>query len=73
MVTRINPTSPANSPGDSPDVTATAKKLAAELDTAIAELSNLKLQNLEPQIGKVAQLLTNLSLVAKQALQAAGR
>ncbi len=73
MVTRINPTGPTNSPGDSPDVTATAKKLAAELDVTMAELSNLDLKSLEPKLAKVAQLFTNLSAVAKQALQAAGK
>ncbi len=73
MVTRINPTGSANPPGDSPDVTATAKKFAAELDMATAELSNLDLKTLEPKLDKVAQLFSNLSLVAKQALQAAGK
>ncbi len=73
MVTRINPTGPANPPGDSPDVTATAKKLAAELDMAMAELSNLDLKTLDPKLGKVAQLIENLSTTAKQALQAAGK
>jgi hypothetical protein len=73
MVTRINPTGPANPPGDSPDVTATAKKLAAELDMAMAELSNLDLKTLEPKLIKVAQVFTNLDEVAKQALQAAGK
>ncbi len=73
MVTRIGPTSPANPPGDTPDVTATAKKLAAELDMTMAELSNLDLKTLEPKLDKVAQLLTSLSTTAKQALQAAGR
>jgi hypothetical protein len=69
----IGPSGPSNPPGDTPDVTATAKVLAAELDTAIAELSNLKLQNLEPQVGKMAQLFTDLSAHAQKALQAAGR
>ena len=73
MVTRINPTGPANPPGDTPDVAATAKKLAAELDMTMAELSNLDLKTLEPKLNHVAQLLTNLSATAKQALQAAGR
>lgn len=73
MITRIDPTSPANPPGDSPDVTATAKKFAAELNMTMAELSNLDLKTLEPKLGKVAQLLIDLSTVAKQALQAAGR
>ena len=73
MITRIDPTGPANPPGDSPDVTATAKKFAAELDTAMAELSHLDLKTLDPKLDKVAQLLINLSLVAKQALQAAGK
>jgi hypothetical protein len=39
----------------------------------MAELSNLDLKTLEPKLGKVAQLLIDLSTVAKQALQAAGR
>ena len=69
----IGPSGPSNSPGDTPDVTATAKSLAAELDIAIAELSNLKLQNLEPQIGKIAQLFIDLSSNARKALQTAGR
>lgn len=73
MITRINPTGSVNPPGDSPDVTATAKRLAAELDRTMAELTNLDLKNLEPKLGKVAQLLTSLSEVAKQALQAAGK
>ncbi len=73
MVTRINPTSPSNSPGDSPDVTATAKSFGAELDTATAVLSNLDLKTLEPKLDQVAQLISSLSAAAQKALQAAGR
>ena len=73
MVTRIGPTSPANPPGDTPDVTATAKKLATELNTATAELLNLDPKNLVPQLDKVAHLFISLSTTAKEALQAAGR
>ena len=73
MVTRINPTSPSNPPGDSPDVTSTAKSFAAELDRASAELSNLDLKTLEPKLDQVAHLFTNLSATAQKALQAAGR
>ena len=73
METRINPTGPSNPPGDSPDVTATAKAFAAELDRASAELSNLDLKTLEPKLDQVAHLFTNLSASAQKALQAAGR
>lgn len=73
MITRIDPTGPATPPGDSRDVTATAKKFAAELDSAMAELSNLDLKTFEPKLDKVAHLITNLSAAAKQALQAAGK
>jgi hypothetical protein len=73
MVTRINPTGPANPPGDTPDVTAAARLLATELDSASAELSNLDLKSLEPKLDKVAQLFTHLSSAAQKALQAAGR
>ncbi len=73
MITRIDPTGPANPPGDSPDVTATAKKFSAELDMTMAELSNLDLKTLDPKLDKVAHLITNLSATAKQALQAAGK
>ena len=73
MVTRIGPTSPANPPGDSPDVKATAESFAKELDRASAELSNLDLKTLEPRLDQVAHLFTNLSATAQKALQAAGR
>jgi hypothetical protein len=73
MVTRINPTGPATPPGDSPDVTATAKSFGAELDTTIAVLSNLDLKTLEPKLDQIAQLISSLSTAAQKALQAAGR
>lgn len=73
MVSRINPTSPVNPPGDTPDVSAAAKKLAAQLDTATAEFSNLDWKTLEPKLNQVAYLITNLSKAAKQGLQSAGK
>lgn len=73
MVSKINPTGPANPPGDTPDVTATAKSFAAEIDRATAELSNLDLKTLDPKLNQVAQLFTDLSAQAQKALQAAGR
>jgi len=72
MVSRINPTGPSTPSGDSPDVTATAQSFAKELDTTIAELSHLNSKNLEPQIGKIAQLFTDLSATAQKALKTAG-
>ena len=72
MVSRINPTGPANPPGDTPDVTATAKAFAAEIDRATAELSNLDLKTLDPKLHQVAELFINLSASAQKALQAAG-
>lgn len=73
MVSRINPTGPSTPSGDSPDVTSAAHSFAKELDTAIAELSHLNSKNLEPQIGKLAQLITGLSAIAQNALKTAGR
>jgi len=73
MVTRINPTNPPGPPGDSPGIAMAAKKLAVEINTTIAELSNLDLKNLEPKLIKVAQLITNLCDAAKQALKDAGK
>lgn len=72
MVSRINPTGPSVPSGDSPDVTATAQSFGKELDRAIAELSNLNSKNLDPQVGKLAQLFTDLSATAQKALKAAG-
>jgi hypothetical protein len=72
MVSRINPTGPSTPPGDSPDVTTTAQSFGKELDIAIAELSNLDIKNLEPKVGKIAQLFTDLSAQAQKALNAAG-
>lgn len=77
MISNINPTNPANPSGDirgdSPDVSAAAKKLATELDTATAEFSNLDLKTLDPKLNQVAHLITNLCAMAKQGLQAAGK
>jgi len=73
MVSKINPTGPVNPPENTPDVAAAAKKLAAVLDTASAEFSNLDLKNLEPKLNQAAHLITNLCEAAKQSLQAAGK
>ncbi|HEX2579834.1 MAG TPA: hypothetical protein VHK67_05490 [Rhabdochlamydiaceae bacterium] len=77
MISNISPTNPVNPSGDArrdtPDVSAAAKKLAAQLDTATAEFSNLDLKTLEPKLNQVAHLITTLCAMAKQGLQAAGK
>jgi hypothetical protein len=73
MISSIPPIGSSTPAGNPPDLTSLAQSFGKELDTAIAELSNLNFKNLEPQIPKIAQLLTDLETQAQKILSTAGK